>query len=388
MWIGGAARAWEYVTNIGLVCRLYSGLIGPLEPIPFFPCHPTGTVERARKARVRMSRFPARLCRVAGNGDLNEKDINMTVVHPSKQFTGQDSYPTRLPDEERIIERQDPVIWSKWSKDAPITFEEARHYEEKGYLVRRDIFTAQEVRKLIDASAAIRADASDIRSEDLVTEPGTNAVRTVFRLDDHSKTFARLARDARLADIARFLLGDEVYLHQSRLNYKPGFTGKEFYWHSDFETWHAEDGMPRMRAVSASVLLTDNSELNGPLMLIPGSHRKFIACSGETPEDNHKSSLKKQEIGVPSTQLLEKMAEQAGLDSATGPAGTVIFFECNTMHASNGNVTPFPRSNAFFVYNAVSNAVTTPFAAPKPRPDFLANRGPVKALKVVKGNFA
>ncbi|RJE86674.1 ectoine hydroxylase [Paracoccus onubensis] len=312
----------------------------------------------------------------------------MNVVHPAKRFTGQDSYPTRLPDKERIIARQDPVIWSAWSEDAPISLEETRHYEEKGYLVRRNIFTAEEIRKLIDASADIRADASDIRSEDLVTEPGTNAVRTVFRLDDHSRIFARLARDARLADIARFLLGDEVYLHQSRLNYKPGFTGKEFYWHSDFETWHAEDGMPRMRAVSASVLLTDNSQLNGPLMLIPGSHRKFIACAGETPQDNHKSSLMKQEIGVPSTGLLEKMADEAGLDAATGPAGTVIFFECNTMHASNGNVTPFPRSNAFFVYNAVSNAVDTPFAASQPRPDFLANRGAAKALDIVTGSFA
>ena len=79
----------------------------------------------------------------------------------------------------------------------------------------------------------------------------------MFRLDRHSRAFRRLACDSRLAGVAEFLLGDQVYLHQSRLNYKPGFAGKEFYWHSDFETWYAEDGMPRMRAVSASVLLTD-----------------------------------------------------------------------------------------------------------------------------------
>ncbi|MDB6179383.1 ectoine hydroxylase [Paracoccus sp. Z330] len=312
----------------------------------------------------------------------------MNVMHAEAMFAGQDIYPTRLPRDERITPRKDPVIWSDWSDDAPISRDEARHYEDKGYLVRRDMFSPQEVRILIDASAEIRADASGIRAEDLVTEPGTDAVRTVFRLDDHSNIFARLARDARLADTARFLLGDDVYLHQSRLNYKPGFTGKEFYWHSDFETWHAEDGMPRMRAVSASVLLTDNSALNGPLMLIPGSHRHFIACQGETPDDNHKSSLKKQEIGVPSPEMLQKLAGQAGLDAATGPAGTVIFFECNTLHASNGNVTPFPRSNAFFVYNAVSNASQAPFAAPRPRPAFLAHRGGVQPLDIKSGRIA
>src|SRR3546814_3200003 len=62
-----------------------------------------------------------------------------------------------------------------------------------------------------------------------------------------SSDLRRLAADERLAGVARFLLDDTVYIHQSRLNYKPGFQGKEFYWHSDFETWHVEDGMPRMR---------------------------------------------------------------------------------------------------------------------------------------------
>lgn len=311
----------------------------------------------------------------------------MNIVHPDKQFTGLDEYPTRLNGPESMTKRRDPVLWKQWDESAPIARHEAEHYAEKGYLIRNDLFSQQEIAQLIETSAALRNDGQSIRSEDLVVEPGSDAVRTIFRLDEHSAVFARLAADARLANVARFLLGDEVYLHQSRLNYKPGFTGKEFYWHSDFETWHAEDGLPRMRTVSASVLLTDNSALNGPLMLIPGSHKQFIACHGETPDANHKSSLQKQEIGVPSREVLEKLATQAGLDAATGPAGTVIFFECNTLHASNGNVTPFPRSNAFFVYNAVSNTPSAPFAATKPRPAFLANRENFKPIEPVTGNL-
>lgn len=66
--------------------------------------------------------------------------------------------------------------------------------------------------------------------------------------------------------------GGDVYIHQSRINDKFGFKGSGFNWHSDLETWHSEDGMPRMRALSASLMLTDNNEFNGPLMLIPGSH--------------------------------------------------------------------------------------------------------------------
>lgn len=57
---------------------------------------------------------------------------------------------------------------------------------------------------------------------------------------------------ARLLNVARQILGSEVYIHQFRANMKPGFLGKEFYWHSDFETWHVEDGMPSMRAPMCS----------------------------------------------------------------------------------------------------------------------------------------
>lgn len=299
-----------------------------------------------------------------------------------------DRYPTRLADEESWSRRTDPVLWSDWTATAPISREDAASYDRDGYLVMHDIFSPAEVQALVQASATLRGGGADLRAEDVVTEPGSDEVRTIFRLDENSDVFRRLARDRRLAGVAQFLLGDAVYIHQSRLNYKPGFTGKEFYWHSDFETWHAEDGMPRMRAVSASLLLTDNGPLNGPLMLMPGSQTTFVSCRGATPEDNHKSSLKKQEVGVPSEDSLTRLAQTHGIDYASGKAGSLIFFDCNTIHGSNGNITPFPRSNAFFVFNAVSNVLEPPFAAPNARPDFLARRGAPDPIEPVEGAFA
>lgn len=297
-----------------------------------------------------------------------------------------DDYPTRL-TKERWLKRHDPVVWQGWSEDAPLTREQAEFFDKNGYLVLEDLFSASEVAALQDESARLRK-GGNIDPEDVITEPNSDEVRTVFRLDEHNPMFDRLARDERVAGRVRYLLDDDLYLHQSRLNYKPGFTGKEFYWHSDFETWHAEDGMPRMRAISASVLLTDNSALNGPLMLMPGSHQTFIACAGETPDNNHATSLKKQEIGVPSHDSLARMAQTHGIDHAAGKAGTVILFDCNTLHGSNGNITPFPRSNAFFVYNAWSNRVGTPYAAKAPRPAFLSSRDPAAALDIVGGSLA
>jgi ectoine hydroxylase len=154
----------------------------------------------------------------------------------------------------------------------------------------------------------------------------------------------------------------------------PGFEGTGFYWHSDFETWHAEDGMPQPRAVSISVALTDNYPFNGGLMVMPGSQHTYVSCVGETPQDNYKSSLRAQELGTPDRDTLRAMAHEYGIDQFTGPAGSALMFDCNVMHGSGNNITPFPRSNIFVVFNSVANTLVAPYAAQAPRPTFIASR--------------
>ena len=43
-------------------------------------------------------------------------------------------------------------------------------------------------------------------------------------------------------------------------------------------------------------------------------------------------------------------------------------------------MSPWPRSNLFFVYNSVENQLQAPFCGNKPRPDFLGNRNSTEAL--------
>lgn len=285
-----------------------------------------------------------------------------------------DLYPSRREARPGLLPRVDPVVYSPWHEAAPLTRDQAEQFDAQGYLVLENLFTPEEVKQLQEEAARLVADPAGIDPETIITERGSNEVRSIFEIHAQSRLMARLAADQRLAGVAKFLLGDDVYIHQSRLNYKPGFRGKEFYWHSDFETWHVEDGMPRMRALSMSVLLAANTPHNGPLMIIPGSHRKYLTCVGETPEDHYRTSLKKQEYGVPDESSLAELASEHGIIAPVGDPGTVIIFDCNVMHGSNGNITPFPRANAFIVYNAVSNRLVEPFGAKTPRPPFVAAR--------------
>ncbi|CCG97302.1 Ectoine hydroxylase (EC 1.17.-.-) [Marinobacter nauticus ATCC 49840] len=297
-----------------------------------------------------------------------------------------DFYPTRLERPAESFERKDPVIHSQGTDrhNGPLSETELARYERDGFLVFNNFLDQETVKRFRDDLRAYENDDSILRSEGTITEPGKQEIRSIFGIHELSDRFDRLTRESRLLDMVHQLLGSDAYIHQSRINFKPGFHGKGFDWHSDFETWHAEDGMPRMRAVSFSIALTDNTPFNGPLMLIPGTHKTFVPCVGRTPEDNYQSSLKKQELGVPNEQDLQKMADQYGIQAPTGPAGSLIIFECNTLHASNANMSPWPRSNLFFVYNSVENRLEQPFCGNKPRPDFLGNRSHTEALRPVR----
>ncbi|HET6537764.1 MAG TPA: ectoine hydroxylase [Sphingopyxis sp.] len=298
-----------------------------------------------------------------------------------------DIYPSRYALEPEVLPRKDAVVHQQWYKDAPLTVAQTKQFDQDGYLVLENLFSDAEVATLQCATAALLADPRSLNAETVVTEAGSREVRSIFDIHQQNDIMARLAADSRIADVARFLLDDEVYIHQSRLNYKPGFKGREFYWHSDFETWHIEDGMPQMRALSVSILLAENTPHNGPLMVIPRSHHHYLTCIGETPPDHYLNSLKRQEYGVPDEDNLAELAHNYGIVAPTGKPGTAILFDCNLMHGSNGNITPFPRANAFLVYNAIGNRLEKPFGVDKPRPWFLAHRGEPDPIAVQYGSI-
>ncbi|MDH6227567.1 ectoine hydroxylase [Streptomyces sp. MJP52] len=284
-----------------------------------------------------------------------------------------DLYPTRGA-QEVMVPRQDPVVWGSPDAPGPLGPQDLGAFERDGFLAVDQLITPEEVqvyRRELDRLVADPEIRADERS---VVEPRTQEIRSVFEVHRISELFAGLVADERVVGRARQILGSDVYVHQSRINVKPGFGASGFYWHSDFETWHAEDGLPNMRTVSVSIALTENFDTNGGLMIMPGSHKTFLGCAGATPKDNYKKSLQMQDAGTPSDEALTALAGQHGIKLFTGRAGSATWFDCNCMHGSGDNITPFPRSNVFIVFNSVENAAVDPFAAPVRRPEFLGAR--------------
>jgi ectoine hydroxylase len=282
-----------------------------------------------------------------------------------------DPYASRVGLGSELVRREDPVVWGHGH--APLDRGQLVRYQRDGFLVIDGLFTSTEVARLMAAAEELRAKAGPER-DDVVIEPSGRAVRSLFRVHRQHALLAELVADRRIAGVARQILGDQVYVHQSRVNFKPAFVGEPFSWHSDFETWPVEDGMPRMRALSASLLLTENTEANGPLQVIPGSHQWYVRCAGRTPADHYKTSLREQRYGSPAPEAIARLTEKRAPHAITGVAGTVVFFDCNMMHSSGPNKSDQPRHNVFLVYNSLVNRLVSPFGGVPPRPEFLAER--------------
>lgn len=284
-----------------------------------------------------------------------------------------DRYPSRVSLVPEVLRREDPVVYGKPS-DGPLDAATLNQYQENGFLHFDAVLDPDLLAQAIKELERLRHDNQVKAWPQSVIEPNSQQLRSIFAVHQHSDVMRQVCGYPQLVAVAQQLLGSDVYVHQSRINYKDGFGGQPFYWHSDFETWHVEDGMPAMRAVSCSIALTPNTPYNGPLMLIPGSQHRFIACVGQTPQDHYKQSLRQQNLGVPDSDNLRKLVDDFGLVAPTGVTGSVTFFECNTMHGSNSNITPYPRSNIFVVYNSLENRLVEPFCGLSPRPSFVAER--------------
>ncbi len=116
-------------------------------------------------------------------------------------------------------------------------------------------------------------------------------------------------------------------------------------------------------------------------MIMPGSHRTFVGCVGRDPEGQLQAVPPDAGRRHPlPTRRSPSWPDRHGIKLFTGAAGSATWFDCNCMHGSGDNITPFPRSNVFIVFNSVDNPAVDPFAAPAPRPDFIGARGPFEPL--------
>ncbi|QRX82269.1 phytanoyl-CoA dioxygenase family protein [Glaciimonas sp. PAMC28666] len=231
-------------------------------------------------------------------------------------------------------------------------------FDELGYIFLPDCFPQEAVELLQREAVTI---FNEHREE--IWREKSGAPRTAFACHTYNEACALVASDSRLVEPLQQLFGEQVYIHQFKINAKAAFTGDVWQWHQDFPTWHADDGMPEARAMNIAIFLDEVMPINGPLMLVPRSHK-----SGALKSDHDKGTTS-YPLWTLDNETVTKLVEENGIVAPTGKPGGVLMFHANMVHGSAGNITPYPRKIVYLTLSAVSNAIQNPT-----RPNFIAHR--------------
>ena len=111
------------------------------------------------------------------------------------------------------------------------------------------------------------------------------------------------------------LFGEDVYMHQFKINGKMAFDGDLWQWHQDYGTWQDDDLMPEPRAMNMAIFLNEVNEFNGPLMFIPGSHKLGVV------DAEHDTSTTSYPLWTINHDTIRKLVERGGTGRAEGAGG-------------------------------------------------------------------
>ena len=112
----------------------------------------------------------------------------------------------------------------------------------------------------------------------------TGAPRTAFAAHTYNEAFRLLGYHPRLIEPVEQVFGEKLYMHQYKINAKAAFEGDVWQWHQDYGTWARDDGMPEPRAMNIAVFMDEVMHINGPLMLVPRSHKHGVLQAGHDEE--------------------------------------------------------------------------------------------------------
>ena len=263
--------------------------------------------------------------------------------------------------------------------------EQLQNYEDNGFVLLPECFSKTEVQRMKNRLPIIFSENTPKR----VLEEEGKTVRAVHGVHSTDEVFQGLSRHPQLVKPAMQLLGSKVYIYQFKINAKAAFIGDIWEWHQDYIFWRKEDGLPTARLVNALVLLDDMNEFNGPLFVIPGSHKEgMINVMAENTSNQSQAKTERPAWMSNFTaklkyslnrELVADLILKYGIFSIKASAGSVLLFDSNIVHASPSNISPFDRTVVIVTYNSIENI---PLPVPNPRPEFLVSRDyrPVEPL--------
>jgi hypothetical protein len=205
-------------------------------------------------------------------------------------------------------------------------------YQENGYHFYGRILTDEGLEEML--RQCMSAWAAHKHSFD----PNKNWLENALLVNIHH--LAPIVRDfyfeGPLVDVAEQIIGPNIKGATSQLTFKMRGNTKSFAWHQD----NGYGELDPYNAISCLTALDDTDTQNGCLWLIPGSNREGQA-SHERKQQASDSNYKGE---------LETRVDESQAIPIPMKAGECLFFNCWTLHKSEGNFSDRDRRILFLRY--------------------------------------
>lgn len=217
--------------------------------------------------------------------------------------------------------------------------DQVNQYRQEGYCLCAGFLSGDEVSRILEeidiissGSTVAKHDSSRMEMEPHQPPDGTR-IRRIYEPCTHYSYFRTFSESDALLDAVEQLLGPQLQFHYSKINMKPAAIGSVVDWHQDLAYY------PLTNWDSLAVLfyLDDTHRTNGCLQVIPGLQQR--------PLMDHTCD------GIFQGRITEQVDESKAI-LLEGAAGTAIFMNGMTPHASAPNTSSRPRRTLILSYRA------------------------------------
>jgi len=219
-----------------------------------------------------------------------------------------------------------------------LTREQVDEYFERGFTIAESVLDGAMLNRARAILDAIVANASSVTRNNEVYDleeshtPASPRVRRIKEPVDRDPLFWELLRSDGVIGPVKQLIGPNLRLHGSKLNMKSAGYGAPVEWHQDWAFYpHTNEDV-----LAIGLMLDDVTFENGPLQVIPGSHRGLV-------HDHQNEGFFVGAIDVGGSGLDVKSAV-----TLTGAAGSMTIHHVRAIHGSALNVSGRPRRMLFY----------------------------------------
>ena len=221
--------------------------------------------------------------------------------------------------------------------------EQLNSYHQNGYVLVENAVTAKQLAKLqqitfelIEESKTVSEsnDVYDLEVGHCAENPKLTRIKLPHKQNSY---YWDVLVNSRITEVLKQILGENILLQTSKLNTKAPSGGSAVEWHQDWAFYpHTNDGL-----LACGLFLDDVTDQNGPLQVIPGSHKGSVL--------NHHSN---SGVFCGAIDPDDPEFDKSKAVSLTGSAGSMSVHHVRTVHGSAPNHSDKSRMVLFYECSA------------------------------------